>query len=342
MRIVVLTGAGISAESGLTTFRDSGGLWEGHDPMQVATPEAYADDPGLVQRFYDARRAALSQVEPNAAHHALVRLEDALGDDLLVVTRNVDDLHERAGSRRGTHPRAAAVGLVHALRRAPRVERRAGGPTRLSLVRRGRPSSRHRVVRRDPLRHGPRRAGAGGVRPLRLDRHVGRRLPGRGVRPLGSWRHPRARPRAQRRRHRLRRVPSGSGRPSCPPGSTSCSPDFPVRLRPAAGPWCDRPAQDEGTPCERSGAWQRPSRWPQPSAAAACTTTSPPATSPAGRRGDRRCRRRGDAGRDEPAPDRPGQGRGRAVLRRPQRGPGGPVHRDPPNRRQPPRRPSAR
>ena len=77
MRIVVLTGAGISAESGLSTFRDSDGLWEGHDPMQVATPEAYADDPGLVQRFYDARRAALSRVEPNAAHHALVRLEDA-------------------------------------------------------------------------------------------------------------------------------------------------------------------------------------------------------------------------------------------------------------------------
>ena len=102
-RIVVLTGAGISAESGLTTFRDSGGLWEGHDPMQVATPEAYAHDPHLVQRFYDARRAALSRVEPNAAHHALVRLEDALGDDLLVVTQNVDDLHERAGSRRVHH-----------------------------------------------------------------------------------------------------------------------------------------------------------------------------------------------------------------------------------------------
>jgi NAD-dependent deacetylase len=102
-KVVVLTGAGISAESGLTTFRDSGGLWEGHDPMQVATPEAYAHDPHLVQRFYDARRAALARVEPNAAHHALVRLEDALGDDLLVVTQNVDDLHERAGSRRVHH-----------------------------------------------------------------------------------------------------------------------------------------------------------------------------------------------------------------------------------------------
>lgn len=102
-RIVVLTGAGISAESGLSTFRDSGGLWEGHDPMQVATPEAYDDDPGLVLRFYDERRAALSRVGPNTAHRALARLEAALGDDLLVVTQNVDDLHERAGSQRVHH-----------------------------------------------------------------------------------------------------------------------------------------------------------------------------------------------------------------------------------------------
>lgn len=82
---MVLTGAGISAESGLSTFRDSGGLWDGHDPMVVATPEAYADDPALVQRFYDERRAALSRVQPNAAHHALVRLEQALAEcDLFV------------------------------------------------------------------------------------------------------------------------------------------------------------------------------------------------------------------------------------------------------------------
>ncbi|HSU02444.1 MAG TPA: NAD-dependent deacylase [Nocardioides sp.] len=103
MRVVVLTGAGISAESGLSTFRDSGGLWEGHDPMQVATPEAFAADPDLVQRFYDERRAALARVRPNAAHDALVRLERALGDDLLVVTQNVDDLHERAGATRVHH-----------------------------------------------------------------------------------------------------------------------------------------------------------------------------------------------------------------------------------------------
>ncbi len=103
MRVVVLTGAGISAESGLPTFRDHDGLWEGHDPMAVATPEAFADDPDLVQRFYDERRAALGRVQPNAAHVALARLEDHLGDDLYLVTQNIDDLHERGGSRQVHH-----------------------------------------------------------------------------------------------------------------------------------------------------------------------------------------------------------------------------------------------
>ncbi|WP_030483772.1 NAD-dependent deacylase [Nocardioides aequoreus] len=103
MRVVVLTGAGISAESGLRTFRDSGGLWEGHDPMQVATHEAYDADPDLVQRFYDERRAALLRAEPNAAHVALARLEEHLGDDLHLVTQNIDDLHERGGSRQVHH-----------------------------------------------------------------------------------------------------------------------------------------------------------------------------------------------------------------------------------------------
>jgi NAD-dependent deacetylase len=103
MRVVVLTGAGISAESGLPTFRDAHGLWEGHRPEEVATPEAYHDDPALVHRFYDARRAALGEASPNAAHRALARLEEALGDDLLVVTQNIDDLHERGGSSRVVH-----------------------------------------------------------------------------------------------------------------------------------------------------------------------------------------------------------------------------------------------
>ena len=103
VKVVVLTGAGISAESGVPTFRDADGLWEGHTVEEVATPEAYDMAPTTVHRFYDARRSALLTVQPNAAHHALARLEEALGDDLLVVTQNIDDLHERAGSRRVLH-----------------------------------------------------------------------------------------------------------------------------------------------------------------------------------------------------------------------------------------------
>lgn len=103
MRVVVLTGAGISAESGVATFRDAGGLWEGHRVEEVATPEAFAADPETVQRFYDMRRRAVAQAQPNAAHLALARLEGSIGDDLLVVTQNIDDLHERAGTSRLVH-----------------------------------------------------------------------------------------------------------------------------------------------------------------------------------------------------------------------------------------------
>ena len=103
MRVVVLTGAGISAESGVRTFRDSGGLWEDHHIEDVATPEGFARDRDLVQRFYDARRSAVAAAQPNAAHRALARLEEVQGEDLLVVTQNVDDLHERAGSRNVVH-----------------------------------------------------------------------------------------------------------------------------------------------------------------------------------------------------------------------------------------------
>jgi NAD-dependent protein deacetylase/lipoamidase len=107
MKIVVLTGAGISAESGVPTFRDADGLWEGHRIEDVATPAAYEHQPSVVHQFYDARRAALTGVEPNPAHRALARLEGELGDDLLVVTQNIDDLHERAGSIRVLHMHGA-------------------------------------------------------------------------------------------------------------------------------------------------------------------------------------------------------------------------------------------
>ena len=101
--IVVLTGAGVSAESGLATFRGPDGLWEGHRVEDVCTPDAYRRDPARVHAFYDARRAKLGTVEPNAAHHALARLDAQWPGSLLLITQNVDDLHERAGSRRLVH-----------------------------------------------------------------------------------------------------------------------------------------------------------------------------------------------------------------------------------------------
>ena len=101
--IVVLTGAGISAESGVRTFRAADGLWEGHRVEDVATPEGHDRDPALVHQFYDERRAQLDEVEPNAAHIALARLDAEWPGELLIVTQNVDDLHERAGAKRLLH-----------------------------------------------------------------------------------------------------------------------------------------------------------------------------------------------------------------------------------------------
>ncbi len=103
-KICVLTGAGISADSGVKTFRDAGGLWEGHHIEDVATPEGFYKDPTLVIDFYNQRRKQLVEVEPNPAHEALARLEKKLGEDkCLIVTQNVDDLHERGGSRNIIH-----------------------------------------------------------------------------------------------------------------------------------------------------------------------------------------------------------------------------------------------
>ena len=122
MNLFILTGAGVSAESGIGTFRDPGGLWETHDPRALATPQAFAADPALVHRFYDWRRATCARAEPNPAHHALARLEREVrtrGDALTLVSQNVDDLHERAGSSviamHGKHgeARCTACGTVH-------------------------------------------------------------------------------------------------------------------------------------------------------------------------------------------------------------------------------------
>jgi len=99
-RVLVMTGAGISAESGLATFRGAGGLWDGQPVERVATPEGFAADPGLVWRFYSQRRAQAAAAAPNPAHRALAALEDRLGERFLLATQNVDGLHQRAGSRR--------------------------------------------------------------------------------------------------------------------------------------------------------------------------------------------------------------------------------------------------
>jgi NAD-dependent deacetylase len=101
--LVILTGAGISAESGLRTFRAGDGLWEDHRVEDVASPQGFRRDPDLVQRFYDARRVNILAAEPNAAHHALGRLDHAWDGELLIVTQNIDDLHERGGASRVLH-----------------------------------------------------------------------------------------------------------------------------------------------------------------------------------------------------------------------------------------------
>lgn len=100
-KLVVLTGAGISAESGIKTFRDADGLWEGYDVMEVATPEAWLRNPQLVQRFYNERREQVLAAKPNQAHLLLAKLEQQF--DVTIITQNIDDLHERAGSTKVVH-----------------------------------------------------------------------------------------------------------------------------------------------------------------------------------------------------------------------------------------------
>lgn len=100
-RIVILSGAGVSAESGIATFRDANGLWEGHDVMEVASPQGFATNPSLVLDFYNKRRAQLKTVSPNEAHHCLAALQRNY--QVHVITQNVDDLHERAGSKNVIH-----------------------------------------------------------------------------------------------------------------------------------------------------------------------------------------------------------------------------------------------
>ncbi|MEM7732127.1 MAG: NAD-dependent deacylase [Pseudomonadota bacterium] len=111
-KIVILTGAGISAESGLGTFRDDGGLWAQHNLEDVATPEGFARNPQLVHDFYNARRAQAADATPNAAHHALARLETEHAGEVLLITQNVDSLHEAAGSQNVLHMHGRLAGAA--------------------------------------------------------------------------------------------------------------------------------------------------------------------------------------------------------------------------------------
>ncbi|GAA6190282.1 NAD-dependent deacylase [Phaeobacter sp. NW0010-22] len=111
-KIVILTGAGVSAESGLGTFRDEGGLWSQHRIEDVATPEGFARDPALVHGFYNARRAQAAQATPNAAHHALARLQRIFPGEVIVITQNVDGLHEAAGSQAVMHMHGILSGAL--------------------------------------------------------------------------------------------------------------------------------------------------------------------------------------------------------------------------------------
>ena len=112
-KIVILTGAGISAESGLGTFRDAGGLWTQYPPEDVATPEGFHRNPDLVHEFYNARRANAAAAQPNPAHHALARLERDHPGEVVILTQNVDALHERAGSHNVLHMHGMRFSVVN-------------------------------------------------------------------------------------------------------------------------------------------------------------------------------------------------------------------------------------
>ena len=164
-RVCVLTGAGVSAESGVPTFRASDGLWEGHRIEDVAHPDGFARDPALVWKFYNARRANVKTVKPNPGHFALAKLEERWGDRFTLVTQNVDGLHRDAGSKNlleihGSLRRTRCLGCrevkdrgLETARGAAEVRVRSAAP------------SRHRLVRRTAA---GRRVGSGGHRGLRV------------------------------------------------------------------------------------------------------------------------------------------------------------------------------
>ncbi len=214
--IVILTGAGVSAESGLATFRGPDGLWEGHRVEDVATPEAFRRDPALVHAFYDARRARLgdgrAQCRARGAGAARRRMAGR-------AAAGHPECRRPARARRieaaGPHARRADQRLVPGVRRAFRVGWADGRGRGLSVMPRKRASpARHRVVRRNALRHGADRGRGPALRPVRVDRHVGRGLSRRRLRPdRALLRRADAgnEPGAQPGQHAVRRKPDREG-----------------------------------------------------------------------------------------------------------------------------------
>jgi NAD-dependent deacetylase len=153
--IVVLTGAGISAESGLSTFRDKDGIWAKVDYREVATPEGFARNPAKVHEFYNWRRGNMANVHPNAAHFALAQLEQEFRGDFLLVTQNIDELHERAGSGKLIHMHGEHAKALCASCDAPALARGPFGRARLPGLRDDRLHAAGRgLVRRDALSDG--------------------------------------------------------------------------------------------------------------------------------------------------------------------------------------------
>ena len=182
--IVVLTGAGISAESGLRTFRDADGLWEDHRVEDVATPEGFRADPALVHAFYNQRRAQLDTVQPNPAHLALARLEQHWPGEFLLVTQNVDDLHERAGSRNLVHMHGELrkVRCLHCGRVQTWARDTAVATPCPHLRPDGWAAAPCGLVRRNAPGNAPDPGGAGALRAVPGGGNLRQRLPGRRVR----------------------------------------------------------------------------------------------------------------------------------------------------------------
>ncbi len=207
-RVTVLTGAGVSAASGVPTFRGSGGLWRSYDPMTLATPQAFAKDPVLVWEWYDWRRQMIAAAQPNPAHHVIAEWSRTR-PEFTLITQNVDGLHERAGTERvlRLHGSIWEVRCTGTCRSGPRLDERAplppaDLPPRCADLRRA-DAARRRLVRRIARsRHRRRRVARDrAVRPLHHHRHVRRGLSGGRL-------HPRS---ARQRRHR-RRDQSGRDR----------------------------------------------------------------------------------------------------------------------------------